>query len=97
MNPDTRMAISLLLSLAVSAPNLRMAAGGDADIVTVGLRYVVAFVIAFVTVGAVGRVFADYVHGPALADDADRPPASPAVEAARSEPIDPFAPGAQGA
>lgn len=62
MNPDTRMALSLLLSLAVSAGNLRMAAAGQADIVVVGIRYVVAFVVAFVVVGAIGRVFNDYLE-----------------------------------
>ncbi len=61
MNPDTRMAISLLLSLAVSAENLRLAASGHADIVDVGFRYVIAFVVAFAVVGAVGRVFNDYL------------------------------------
>lgn len=61
MNPDSRMAISLLLSLAVSYQNLRMAAMGEADIVIVGVRYVVGFVVAFVLVGAAGRLFNDYV------------------------------------
>lgn len=61
MNPDTRMAISLVLSLAVSAGNLRLAASGHADIVDVGIRYVAAFLVAFVVVGALGRVFNEYV------------------------------------
>lgn len=61
MNPDTRMAVSLVLSLVVSAQNLRLAALGHADIVDVGLRYVAAFLIAFVVVGTVGRVFNDYL------------------------------------
>jgi len=62
MNPDSRMALSLLLSLVVSAGNLRLAAAGDADILDVGVRYVVAFVIAFVAVGAIGRVFNEYLE-----------------------------------
>lgn len=61
MNPDSRMALSLLLSLAVSAGNLRLAAAGEADIFVVGVRYVIAFVIAFVAVGAIGRVFNEYL------------------------------------
>lgn len=63
MNPDSRMALSLLLSLAVSAGNLRLAASGDADILEVGIRYTLAFVVAFVAVGAIGRVFNDYLDG----------------------------------
>ncbi len=65
MNPDTRMAVSLILSLALSASNLRMAAAGEADIVVVGVRYVVGFVICFVLVGIVGRLFNSYLfqHG----------------------------------
>lgn len=63
MNPDTRMALSLVLSLVVSGQNLRMAATGQADIVEVGLRYVVAFVVIFLAVGAVGRVLNAYVAG----------------------------------
>jgi hypothetical protein len=61
MDADTRMALSLVLSLVVSAGNLRMAAGGHADIWDVGLRYVLAFVVSFVAVGAVGRVLRTYV------------------------------------
>ncbi len=73
MNPDTRMALSLVLSLTVSADNLRMAASGHADIVDVGLRYVAAFLIAFVVVGAVGRVFNEYqaAGGTGVGDDTD--------------------------
>lgn len=65
MNPDTRMALSLVLSLALSATNLRMAAEGRADIVVVGLRYIVGFVICFTLVGIVGRLFNTYLtqHG----------------------------------
>lgn len=63
MNPDTRMAVSLVLSLAVSAQNLRMAALGRADIVEVGLRYVIGFVAIFLAVGATGRVFNAYIAG----------------------------------
>ncbi len=70
MNPDTRMALSLVLSLLVSAENLRMAAAGEADIVSVGLRYVIGFVLIFLVVGAVGRVFNAYLD---------------AVDAARNE------------
>ena len=61
MNPDTRMALSLVLSLLVSAENLRMAAAGEADIVLVGLRYVIGFVLIFLVVGAIGRVFNAYL------------------------------------
>lgn len=61
MNPDTRMAVSLVLSLAVSAQNLRLAALGQADIVQVGIRYVIGFVAIFLAVGAVGRVFNAYI------------------------------------
>ena len=59
MDADTRMACSLVLSLLVSAGNLRAAAAGDADILHVGLRYVLAFVLAFVAVGYVGRLLRD--------------------------------------
>lgn len=62
MNPDTRMATSLLLSLALSASNLRMAATGDADIVVVGLRYLAGFVLCFVLVGIIGRLFNAYLN-----------------------------------
>lgn len=62
MNPDTRMATSLLLSLLLSATNLRMAAEGRADIVIVGVRYVIGFVICFMLVGIVGRLFNSYLH-----------------------------------
>lgn len=61
MNPDTRMAVSLVMSLAVSGPNLRLAVTGRADIVDVGLRYLVAFLVAFAVVGTVGRVFNAYI------------------------------------
>jgi hypothetical protein len=57
------MALSLLLSLAVSAGNLRLAATGHADIFEVGIRYTVAFLVAFVAVGIIGRVFNDYLDG----------------------------------
>lgn len=62
MNPDSRMATSLLLSLLLSASNLRMAAEGRADIVIVGVRYVIGFVICFMLVGIVGRLFNSYLH-----------------------------------
>ena len=62
MNPDTRLATSLLLSLLLSATNLRMAAEGRADIVIVGVRYVIGFVICFMLVGIVGRLFNSYLH-----------------------------------
>ncbi len=72
MNPDTRMAISLVFSLVVSAQNLRMAAAGEADIVDVGVRYVVAFLAAFVVVGIAGRVFNSYLEAHEIPDgDAD--------------------------
>lgn len=68
MNPDTRMATSLLLSLLLSAANLRMAAEGRADIVIVGVRYVIGFVICFMLVGIVGRLFNSYLHQMPRAD-----------------------------
>lgn len=87
MNPDTRMAISLVLSLAVSAQNLRLAALGHADIVVVGVRYVIAFLVAFVVVGVVGRVFNDYLRALDDGDDGDerdhRDPGAAPVEGMR--------------
>ncbi len=62
MDPDTRMAVSLVLSLAVSARNLQMAASGHADIVDVGLRYVAGFLVIFVLVGVAGRLVNDYLR-----------------------------------
>jgi hypothetical protein len=61
VDADTRMACSLVLSLVISADNLRRAATGEADILQVGVRYVVAFLVAFVAVGMLGRVLRDYV------------------------------------
>lgn len=61
MNPDSRFATSLVLSLLLSATNLRMAAAGRADIVVVGVRYVIGFVICFLLVGIVGRLFNGYL------------------------------------
>lgn len=63
MDPDTRMAVSLVLSLVLSASNLRLAMAGRADIVGVGIRYVIGFVICFVLVGIVGRLFHGYLAG----------------------------------
>lgn len=77
MNPDTRMAVSLALSLVVSARNLRMAAAGQADIVVVGFRYVVGFLAAFVVVGLIGRVLNGYVGDPELVRADERSPAMP--------------------
>jgi len=61
VDADSRMACSLVLSLLVSAGNLRLAAAGEADILDVGLRYVVAFLLAFAAVGFVGRLLRGYV------------------------------------
>lgn len=61
MDADSRMACSLVLSLLVSAGNLRLAAAGEADILDVGVRYVVAFLLAFAAVGFVGRLLREYV------------------------------------
>ena len=83
MNPDTRMALSLVLSLIVSARNLQLAAAGHADIVVVGIRYVLAFVVAFVVVGAIGRVFNDYLAGAAVRAGSDREAPDPGVDSMR--------------
>jgi len=70
------MACSLVLSLLVSASNLRLAAAGDVDIVVAGVRYVVAFVVAFVAVGAIGRVLRDYVASVDARRADEEPPAA---------------------
>lgn len=81
MNPDTRMATSLVLSLLVSANNLRLAVEGRADIVTVGVRYAVGFVLCFILVGIVGRLYNVYLAELEERRGADDPqPASPDVE-----------------
>lgn len=61
MNPDTRMAASLVLSLAVSMPNLLRVLAGEADILPVGIRYIVAFLLAFFGVGMVGGLYNRYL------------------------------------
>lgn len=81
MNPDSRMAISLVLSLLVSADNLRLAASGEADIVTVGVRYVVAFLLAFTVVGLIGRMVNGYVR----AQHEDETPAPPVADRRSSD------------
>lgn len=61
MNPDTRFAASLALSLALSIPNLLGVIAGTADIVSVGLRYLAAFAVAYFGVGVVGRLYNSYL------------------------------------
>lgn len=61
MNHHTRMALTLVFSLLVSAQNFKMAAMGEADFVDVGLRYVAAFLIGFVFFGVFGNVVNSYI------------------------------------
>jgi hypothetical protein len=60
MNADTRFAASLLLSLALSMPNLLKVLSGDAEIVLVGIYFLVAFIFLFIAVGTVGHLYNTY-------------------------------------
>lgn len=79
MNPDSRFAASLVLSLLIASPALLAVAGGERDIVSGGLRYLAAFVVAWLGVGIVGRLFNDYLADVEV-EHADHPHATDAAD-----------------
>ncbi len=60
MNPSFTLALSLVGSLALAGPTLLGLARGTTGLETACFRYLVAFAIARVGVGVLGRLIVDY-------------------------------------
>lgn len=58
MNPNTRFSVTLLVSLALWSTTMLAALRGDIDIAVAGVRYLVAFAVAWLGVG----MFSALVH-----------------------------------
>jgi len=60
VNPAARLSLALVVGLALSSPTLRACVRGDADVLTAAMRYLVAFVLSWVSIAGVARLFEAY-------------------------------------
>lgn len=68
MNPDTRFAASAGLALALNATWFAGVVRGTHDVLHTGGRFVVSFLVMFVAVGILGRLYNGYLETHLAAD-----------------------------
>jgi len=64
MNPAGRLSLALVVGLALSSPTIRACVRGDAEVLDAATRYLVAFLLSWVSIAAVGRLFETYASAP---------------------------------
>lgn len=63
MLPENRFAVTLIASLVLWSPTGRVLVSGDTDIVGAGIRYALAFLVAWIAVAVLDRLITAYACG----------------------------------
>ena len=88
-----RPLIALLAALALSAASLKAYLAGAIDLSTAGIRFLVAFIVAWIGVTILGIVVAGYGNIRPATDEQPVPPRRRRTDASEDTAIDDGAPG----